>query len=74
VRLNGTALTQYTFASADPPERSWHETIPTLALRLQDNELTFNVSGDGTVTFGDVVIMYTSNEVDVRKPSVFSPA
>src|SRR5688572_10010046 len=39
VRLNGTPLTQYTFVSADPPERSWHEIIPAGALKPQDNEL-----------------------------------
>ena len=72
LRLNGTSLTQYTFVSADPPERSWHEIIPTGALKIQDNELTFNVSGEGTVVFGDVVIMYTSNELTVRKPLVFT--
>jgi hypothetical protein len=42
VRLNSTSLTKYTFVAADPPERSWHEIIPADALKLQDNELTFN--------------------------------
>jgi hypothetical protein len=74
VRLNATHLTQYTFVANDPPERSWHEIIATGALKVQDNELVFSVSGDGTVIFGDVVIMYTSNELTVRKPLVFSPA
>jgi hypothetical protein len=73
LRLNATPLTQYTFVSADPPERSWHEIIPAGALKLQDNELIFNVSGQGAVIFGDVVLMYTSNEVTVRKPLVFTP-
>jgi hypothetical protein len=72
VRLNATPLTQYTFVAADPPERSWHEIIPAGALKLQDNELTFSVSGQGTVIFGDVVILYTSNELTVRKPLVFT--
>jgi hypothetical protein len=72
VRLNSTSLTQFTFVEADPPERSWHEIIPAGALKLQDNELTFNVSGQGTVIFGDVVILYTSNELTVRKPLVFT--
>ena len=71
VRLNSTSLTKYTFVAADPPERSWHEIIPADVLKLQDNELTFNVS-DGAVIFGDVVIMYTSNELTVRKPLVFT--
>ena len=73
IRLNGAPLTQYTFVSADPPERSWHEIIPLGALKPQDNELTFSVSGEGTVVFGDVVIMYTANELTVRKPIVFCP-
>jgi hypothetical protein len=75
VRLNATNLTQYTFAAADPPERSWHEIIPAGALKPQDNELAFNVQISGqtdTVTFGDVVILYTSNELTVRKPLVLT--
>ena len=72
VRLNATHLTQYTFVNPDPPERTWHEIIPTGALKVQDNELIFSVSGDGAVIFGDVVIMYTSNELTVRKPLVFT--
>jgi hypothetical protein len=73
VRLNATPLTQYAFVGADPPERAWHEIIPAGVLKAQDNELTFAVSGDGTVIFGDVVIMYTSNEVTVRKPLILTP-
>jgi hypothetical protein len=72
IRLNSTPLTQYTFVDADPPERSWHEIVPGGALKLQDNELIFSVSGQGTVTFGDVVILYTSNELTVRKPLVLT--
>lgn len=74
VRLNATHLTQYTFVATDPPERTWHEIIPTGALKVQDNELIFNVSGDGAVIFGDVVIMYTSNELTVKKPLVLTQA
>ena len=73
VRLNATHLTQYTYVATDPPERTWHEIIPAGAMKPQDNELIFNVSGQGTVIFGDVVIMYTSNELTVRKPLVFTP-
>lgn len=72
VRLNSTPLTQYTFVGDDPPERSWHEIIPAGALKPRDNELTFNISGSGTVIFGDVVILYTSNELTVKKPVVVS--
>ena len=72
VRLNATHLTQYTYVATDPPERTWHEIIPAGAMKTQDNELIFNVSGSGTVIFGDVVIMYTSNELTVRKPLVLT--
>ena len=70
VRLNSTPLTQYTFANDDT--RSWHEIIPAGALKAQDNELTFAVSGTGSVVFGDVVIMYTSGEITVKVPIVLS--
>jgi hypothetical protein len=60
--------------------RSWHEIIPARVpsgstLRAQNNELIFGVSGDGAVTFGDVVILYTSNEliVEFKIPIVISP-
>jgi hypothetical protein len=71
VRINDESLTLYTFTDDDPPERSWHEIIPARGpggstLRPQNNELIFGVSGDGVVTFGDVVILYTSNELTVK--------
>jgi hypothetical protein len=77
VRINDARLTQYTFTDRDPPERSWHEIIPAgtpagSTLRAQNNELTFGVSGDGAVTFGDVVILYTSNELTIKIPIVIS--
>lgn len=71
VRLNSTPLTQQTLAEDGP--NSWHEIIPLRALKPQDNELTFAASGDGTVTFSDVVILYTANELTVKKPLVLSP-
>jgi hypothetical protein len=75
VRINEASLTLYTFTDDDPPERSWHEIIPARVadrstLRAQNNELIFGVSGDGAVTFGDVVILYTSNELTVKIPVV----
>ena len=71
VRLNSTPLTQQTLARDGP--NSWHEIIPPRALKSEDNELTFAVGGDGTVTFSDVVILYTANELTVKKPLVLSP-
>ena len=41
-------------------------------LKLQENEMTIDGRGQGTVDFGDVVILYTSNELPVRKPLVFT--
>jgi hypothetical protein len=78
VRINQASLTRYTFTDADPPERSWHEIIPARVptgstLRVQNNELIFGVSGDGAVTFGDVVILYTSGESTIKVPIVISP-
>jgi hypothetical protein len=77
VRINEASLTRYTFTNDDPPERSWHEIIPARVpngstLRAQNNELIFGVSGDGAVTFGDVVILYTSNELTVQIPIVLT--
>jgi hypothetical protein len=71
-------LTQFTFTDHDPPERAWHEIIPARVadgptLRAQNNELVFGVSGNGAVTFGDVAILYTSNELTVKVPIVLSP-
>ena len=79
VRINDARLTQYTFSDGDPAERCWHEIIPARVpgeptLRPLNNELIFGVSGNGAVTFGDVVILYTANELTVKVPIVLSPA
>ena len=82
--INRAILTRYTFNDDDPPERSWHEIIPAYVhgndkepggptLRSQENYVIFVTSGDGTVTFGDVAILYTSNEVSLKIPIVFNP-
>jgi hypothetical protein len=73
VRLNTTRLTDETL-SGDGGARSWHEIIPQGALRAADNELTLAVTGDGSVTFSDVVILYTSDQLTVRLPPVIAPA
>jgi len=77
VVMNGALLTRFTFSDRDPPERGWHEIIPARVpggstLKPDKNELVFGVSGEGTVTFGDVVILYTANETTVRVPIVVS--
>lgn len=79
VRINEASLIRYTFTHDDPPERSWHHIIPARmpdgsTLRAQNNELIFGVSGDGAVTFGDVVILYTSSELTVKIPIVVTTA
>ena len=71
VRLNQHSLTQFTFTDAQP--RSWHEIIPAGGLKAEGNELTFAVNGDGSVRFGDVVILYTSSETTIKTEPVFDP-
>lgn len=70
VRLNSTPLTQHSFNDAGP--KSWHEIVPPGALKPQDNELTLFVQGEGAVNFSDIVILYTSNQLTVRRPIVVS--
>jgi hypothetical protein len=69
IRINDVTLTQYTFVESDEAERTWHEIIPANtpggpALRPDNNELVF-FARDGEVVFGDVVILYTSNQTTV---------
>lgn len=69
VRLNDATLTQYSFVDGDEAERTWHEIIPATTpsgptLRPDTNELVF-FARDGSVVFGDVVILYTSNQTTV---------
>lgn len=72
VRINDAPLTQYTFVTGDDAERCWHEIIPANTnagptLRPDDNELVF-FARDGSVVFGDVVIIYTSNQTTIAVP------
>jgi len=69
VRVNEFTATQYTFVDGDEAERTWHEIIPATTsagptLRPANNELTF-FARDGSVAFGDVVILYTSNQTTI---------
>jgi hypothetical protein len=69
VRINDAPLTQYTFVAGDEAERTWHEIIPANTnagptLRPDNNELVF-FARDGSVVFGDVVIVYTSNQTTI---------
>lgn len=80
VRINEATLTEYTFTDADPAERCWHELIPANlvdgpTLRAQDNELIFGItlnSPSDSITFGDVVMFYTSNESTIQVPIVIT--
>ncbi len=71
VRLNATRLTAESLGQAG--SQSWHEIIPPGALKPQDNELTLAVTGNGSVTFSDVVILYQSDQLTVKKPVVLDP-
>jgi hypothetical protein len=65
VRLNSTPhLVATTLASGDP--HSWHKLGTAGSLMPQGNELVFAVE-QGTVTFSDVFVLYTSNQLTVRK-------
>ncbi len=69
VRINEVTVTQYPFVDGDEAERTWHEIIPATtnagpALRPTDNEMVF-FARDGSVVFGDVVIVYTANQTTI---------
>lgn len=81
VRINDATVTQYTFVDGDEAERTWHEIIPANTpggptLQPDNNELVFFASGAGTgssddaVVFGDVIILYTSNQTTVPVPII----
>jgi hypothetical protein len=81
VRINDATVTEYIFVDSDEAERTWHEVIPANTpggptLRPDNNELVFFASGAGTgssedhVVFGDVVIVYTSNQTTVSVPII----
>jgi hypothetical protein len=69
VRLNGALVIQYDFMEKDPYDQRWHLLIG--GVMPQNNELAFAVStlgfsGDGTVSFSDVVILYTSDQTTIK--------
>ncbi len=78
VRINDAKVTQYTFVDGDEAERTWHEVIPASTaagptLHPDNNELVF-FARDGSVVFGDVVILYTSSQTTVSIPIVVTLA
>lgn len=65
VRLNsGPHLVEATIENREP--RSWNKLARGGSLLPEHNDLVFAVSG-GSVTFSDVFIVYTSNQLTVRK-------
>ena len=68
VRINAARLTAYTFLDEAAAERTWHELIPSDTTQPDTNELVFAVSGDGSVVFGDVVILYSADSTTTRIP------
>ena len=69
IRINDFTATQYTFVDGGEAERTWHGVVPASTsagptLRPDNNELTF-FARDGSVVFGDVVILYTSNQTTI---------
>jgi hypothetical protein len=70
IRLNNTRLTAHAFGHLGPD--SWHEVVPPNVLKAEDNELTLAVSGEGSVTFSDIVILYTSDRTKVKEPPVLT--
>jgi hypothetical protein len=69
VRLNNLAhLVKHTVTEGRI--QSWHAVTPPGALKPVKNELVLAVSGEGSMTFSDVFILYTSNQLTVKKPNV----
>jgi hypothetical protein len=66
-------LLLHTFA--DGNARSWHFVIRPFLLKSDDNEMIFAVYDGTSATFSDAVILYTSNELTIKKRvgEVFTP-
>lgn len=59
IRINSTPVVNVTFAEG--PQRALQEIIPGTALHAADNELTVAVTGNGSVSISDIVILYSAN-------------
>ena len=70
VRVNSASLIQHKLTGDEPSPLSWHVLIPAGALKTENNELVFGVPAGGRVHFSDVVIMYRSNKLTVKRPIV----
>jgi len=65
----GSHLMNYTLTDTEP--HSWHQIIPPNVLTSSDNELIFNAYDGATITFSDVVIMYTSEKLTLPQVPLF---
>jgi hypothetical protein len=69
VRLNAQSVLQGV-TSVSGAQHSWHEVLPAGALKETANELTFSVNGSGSVFFSDIVILYKSSHLTMKRPIV----
>jgi hypothetical protein len=72
IRVNAVRVIQDTLSGTEPSPLSWHVLVPPGALAPEGNELTFAVPAGGSVLFSDVVILYRSNQLTVKK-SILEP-
>ena len=70
IRVNATSVFRLHLPGGD--RHAWHEILPAGALREADNEMVLAVSGEGSVTVSDIVILYSSSRLTVRRPPVLT--
>ena len=73
VRVNSASLIQHTLTGDEPSPLSWHVLIPAGVLKPENNELVFGVPAGGSVHFSDVVVLYRSNKLTVKRVIVDPP-
>jgi hypothetical protein len=71
IRVNATPVVQLAL-SGNEVTQSWHQLVPAGALQPDGNEVVFGVPSGGSVLFSDVVILYRSNKLTVRR-SILEP-
>ena len=76
IRVNSTRVFARDFTRSDTGG-SWHVFIPPGALMRENNEVVLGVSGadqdETEVIIGDMLILYKSNELTIRRPLVIAP-
>ena len=68
VRVNQSPLIQHELTGGEPSPLTWHVLVPAGALRPEGNELIFGVPTGGSVRFSDVLILYRSNQLTIKRP------